>query len=1034
MSRLFCKSGAARFTLPLFLLWLSANTEAVAQNFWQQTNGPYGGHVWSLAINSTGHIFAGTIGGGVFRSTDNGDSWTSANLVLTNDGVLSLAINSSGEIFAGTYRSGVFRSTDNGGSWTPVIIGLTTTKVRSLAIQASGEIFAGTIGGGVFRSTDNGGSWSPANTGLTDTEIEALAINSTGHIFAGTIGRGVFRSVDNGGSWTEINNDLNAAVSSLASKASGEIFAGTNGGVFRSTNTGDSWTLVNSGLTNKYVYALAINASGGIFAGTSDGGVFRSADNGGTWTPVNAGLTNTDVRSLVINSSGQIFAGTDGGGVFRSTDNGGSWTEVNIGLTNKTIRPLAINSSGHLFAGVFDLFERNGGVFRSIDNGDSWTRVNTGNSVMSLAINSIGQIFAGTNGGGVFRSTDNGNSWTAVYAGLTNKDVRSLAINASRFIFAGTNGGGVFRSTNNGDSWMPVNTGLTHTEVLSLTFNDDGTAFAGTVTGGVFRSAQSTLDQTPPQVVHTPIVSQPSGQPILVQANATDDTDIDSVLLRYRRGGDVAFVAARMSRNVDPFQATIPASAVTSRGVEYFIVATNITGLTTRQPASGIFSIQVNVSDTGVVKASAQPGGNAQTAYRLISAPLDLDDKSPRSVLEDDLGPYDDTKWRFSELLPNQTYAEFPNTSPMTPGKAFWLIVKEAGKIIDTGAGKSNLSSKEFSLALHPRWNLIGNPFNFTIPLQNLRLKSGQALDLVFYNGDWSIPANLQPFEGYAVFNNSLSVDTLWVDPDLSSGTNVTSPDEEALWSIRIQAQCQQARDAENFAAVVAKTSRDWDERDRLEPPAIGECVSVYFPHPEWATPVGQQLAALYRTDSRPEPADGDIWELEVKTNLREKVDLTFDGLARVPPEFQVWLVDEALHISQDLRETNHYAVAGAGAESLKRSKLVVGKRDFAGAQLAAVRAIPMRYELSQNFPNPFNPATTIRYGLPRDERVTLKVYNLLGEEIVTLVDHEPRKAGYHVAIWDGRDQRRQTVASGIYFYQLLAGGFAMIKKAALMK
>ena len=71
----------------------------------------------------------------------------------------------------------------------------------------------------------------------------------------------------------------------------------------------------------------------------------------------------------------------------------------------------------------------------------------------------------------------------------------------------------------------------------------------------------------------------------------------------------------------------------------------------TRLPGEGIFSIPVFVPDPGVLKITPQPGGTEQTAYRLISVPLNLDDKSPRAVLEDNLGTYDDTRWRFSNVV-----------------------------------------------------------------------------------------------------------------------------------------------------------------------------------------------------------------------------------------------------------------------------------------------------------------------------------------------------------------------------------------------
>ena len=90
---------------------------------WEETNGPLGGIVSSLAISSIGDLFAGTWGSGVFRSTDNGERWTRVNTGLTNATVQTLAINQSRDIFAGTIGSGIFRSTDNGDSWTEVKTG-----------------------------------------------------------------------------------------------------------------------------------------------------------------------------------------------------------------------------------------------------------------------------------------------------------------------------------------------------------------------------------------------------------------------------------------------------------------------------------------------------------------------------------------------------------------------------------------------------------------------------------------------------------------------------------------------------------------------------------------------------------------------------------------------------------------------------------------------------------------------------------------------------------------------------------------------
>ena len=94
---------------------------------------------------------------------------------------------------------------------------------------------------------------------------------------------------------------------------------------------------------------------------------------------------------------------------------------------------------------------------------------------------------------------------------------------------------------------------------------------------------------------------------------------------------------------------------------------------------------------------------------------------------------------------------------------------------------------------------------------------------------------------------------------------------------------------------------------------------------------------------------------------------------------------------------------------------------------------IPKVYSLNQNYPNPFNPTTQIIYGLPKDSKVELKVYNIMGQEIATLVNGWQR-AGYRSVVWDGTDNGGHPVASGVYFYKLQAGEFNSIKKMVLLK
>jgi hypothetical protein len=94
---------------------------------------------------------------------------------------------------------------------------------------------------------------------------------------------------------------------------------------------------------------------------------------------------------------------------------------------------------------------------------------------------------------------------------------------------------------------------------------------------------------------------------------------------------------------------------------------------------------------------------------------------------------------------------------------------------------------------------------------------------------------------------------------------------------------------------------------------------------------------------------------------------------------------------------------------------------------------VPTGYELTQNYPNPFNPTTEIRFSLPRSSAVKLLIYNILGQEIKTLIDR-PMDAGIYTADWDGTNNSGRSVASGIYFYRLTAGSFTETRKMVLVK
>ena len=93
----------------------------------------------------------------------------------------------------------------------------------------------------------------------------------------------------------------------------------------------------------------------------------------------------------------------------------------------------------------------------------------------------------------------------------------------------------------------------------------------------------------------------------------------------------------------------------------------------------------------------------------------------------------------------------------------------------------------------------------------------------------------------------------------------------------------------------------------------------------------------------------------------------------------------------------------------------------------------PRNFELYQNYPNPFNPETTIKYQIPVDNHVELKIFNILGQEVKTLVN-EGRDAGLYSVKWDGTNSAGEETANGIYIYMIKAGKFTNTKKLILLK
>ncbi len=268
------------------------------------------------------NLFAGSMGYsiGPFLSTDEGASWSQVNDLLWTAHVRSLAAIGTNILagIGGGDDGSIFRSTDDGISWTNVYPGFPDYDIYQAFAAHEGNLFAGSAFGSVLRSTDSGRSWAKADTtGLQNFRggITSFAVLGN-NLFAGTVDSGIFLSTNNGASWTQINNGLwNTQIRALAVSGT-TIIAATNilgddyGGIFISTNNGGSWTRIVPEMTS-YCTVDAFAVSGtNIFASTSFGTPCLSTDFGLSWRAVDSGLPRTHITSLLASNT-NLFAGTD---------------------------------------------------------------------------------------------------------------------------------------------------------------------------------------------------------------------------------------------------------------------------------------------------------------------------------------------------------------------------------------------------------------------------------------------------------------------------------------------------------------------------------------------------------------------------------------------------------------------------------------------------------------------------------------------------------------------------------------------------
>ncbi len=505
-----------------------------------------------------------------------------------------------------------------------------------------------------------------------------------------------------------------------------------------------------------------------------------------------------------------------------------------------------------------------------------------------------------------------------------------------------------------------------------------------------------------------------NNQPATIAFKINGSQSVDSAFVFLRPGGMANFTRLPLNlQSGEDWTTGIDASLVTERGVEFYVHVWHAP-TSTYYPANGNNTpkaIQVDVPQMTF------PWQTKKEVYQMISIPLATSGQDLKTLFEDELGPYDNTKYRIYDLPDGAQYTEVTGLDEtLPPGKALWLITKEPVNLGFSSA-HSVVTDHDFELSLQKGWNLIASPFAFPIGWSQVSTQ----LALRYYDGsDWPFASLLEPFKGYAV---NVANDTVLLIPtrEAAAVSKVKTTDYREGsegWRIRIAAESASSRDLFNYIGALRQSTSAIDRYDYPEPPPIGQFISLAL--------VSENSSDKFSTDYREPDIDEYVFAFELSTNLNEPINISFHE--EDLPEQYDWLV---VSEKQGIYFPEKFIT---GADKQVHYKILVGTDQYIEAAKSNFSQIPLAFHLEQNFPNPFNPNTTIKFNLPQTSIVTINLYNILGQRINSLMKGVKKEAGVYQIEWNGQNEFGEPVASGMYFLHLNAGTYNHFIKMILSR
>ena len=480
--------------------------------------------------------------------------------------------------------------------------------------------------------------------------------------------------------------------------------------------------------------------------------------------------------------------------------------------------------------------------------------------------------------------------------------------------------------------------------------------------------------------------------------------EVNMVDLIYLFGDEIS--GNIFCNNLSPgvYECEVPSNYVTNRGLVVGVDAWDVYGALS---SMGPYDVSVQFDS---ILVSSFP----LERYVMISVPAQLSNSSTQGVFAEQLGDPDPSVWRTFKWQ-NGAYQE--NAGSLTPGSAVWLISKDVGKVYARNGYSTQLMTG-YLINLTDGWNQIGNPYNFPININDdfiVQISEEVEQQLYQYSGgeNYSQTSVMQPGSGYWVYSNgsgNIKINTIIGFPEVNQVETDIPVKETDGWKVTLEISAGNEKDLVTSFGVHPNALNVYDKHDFHEPPVIGDYISAYFKN---------AYAGNLNQDIRTEGEEFYTWALAIRTNQAGISEVVIPDINKIPFEHSVKLFDPVTRIVYDMRNQSTVQFVSQGKENHHYFELMVGKDKSINNELEKLGVVPNKFELAQNIPNPFNPVTNILISLKEDANITLKVFNLLGEEINSMAMNQPMSKGNHRFIWSGKADNGQPLPSGVYLYRL---------------